>query len=138
MVKQHPHLRNRKRALRRVFEHCARLIQCDTGEPLDKLLHGSAVFEILEQGRDWDASSLEDPSTTYPGRITLGSRAGGPIDHAQMVAPRALFDAGGRHTNRCSGWVRAVKTFLLARGFDSNVVAIASIYGGAKPLERST
>jgi hypothetical protein len=34
--------------------------------------------------------------------------------------------------------MRAEKNFFRSLDFGSNVVAIASIYGGAKPLERST
>jgi hypothetical protein len=55
-----------------------------------------------------------------------------------MLAPKALFDAGGRHTNGCSEWVRAEKKLFRSLDFERNVVAIASIDGGAKPLERST
>jgi hypothetical protein len=44
--------------------------------------------------------------------------------------------AAGTQIGAAGGW--ELRKLFRSLGFDSNVVAIASIYGGARPLERNT
>ncbi len=55
----------------------------NAGKPLEKIINGGAVFEILEKGGNRDARSAKDPRPAQFGGIAFNRRTGVPrgIDH---------------------------------------------------------
>jgi hypothetical protein len=64
-----------------MLEHSVDLPPCDSGEPLQKIVHGSAIFEILEERFDWDPSACKRPGAADPVGCTLHRIARVPIKH---------------------------------------------------------
>jgi hypothetical protein len=64
-----------------MLKHGTGLFQGDSGEPLDKLVDGSVVFKVLEQGSDRDAGALENPGPTDASGVAFNGLARGPVDH---------------------------------------------------------
>jgi hypothetical protein len=63
-------------AARSVIEDRARLRQRDAGEPLDELVHGRVVFQVIEQCGDWDPSAAEHPGPAHAAGVALDGWAG--------------------------------------------------------------
>lgn len=85
-----------------MLKHNARLLKRHAGKPLNELMDGSVVFEVLEERCHRHARASKDPRTANASGIALDGSAGGPIDHGEMVALGVLvtFDMSG-------GWKRA-------------------------------
>lgn len=70
-----------------MLEHGTDLRERDAREPGNKVRDLSTVFEVLEQGRNRNASAAKNPSATHALGVTLYSRAGRPVNHAVIVDP---------------------------------------------------
>lgn len=92
LIEKHPHLGRYLSAPRRVVKNGASLITGNARKLIQELRDFGSVFEILKQGRDRYAGTLENPRPAYPIGVTFYSRAGGPIDHV-YIPPLAW--AGG-------------------------------------------
>jgi hypothetical protein len=68
-------------AARRVLEDGVDLLTGDAGKPLHELVHGSASFDILEQGAHWYPRSAKNPRTADFLRVAFHGWACGPIQH---------------------------------------------------------
>jgi len=68
-------------AARCVLEDGVDLLTGDAGKPLHELVHGSASFDILEQGAHRYPRSAKDPCAADLQRVALDSLTGGPIQH---------------------------------------------------------
>lgn len=73
-----------------MLKHVARLSQGNAGKPLDELVNGRILFEILEKCGNRHPRAAENPGTTYAFRVAFDIGAGRPIDHG-----------GGQ---ACTGW----------------------------------
>jgi hypothetical protein len=49
------------------------LLSCDTGEPLEKVISGRPISEILEQRGNRNPSATKNPSSAHPVRRTFNS-----------------------------------------------------------------
>jgi len=79
-------LRSRGKALFGMRENGESLLARHAGKPLEKILHGSAAFEILEQSTNRNAGFFEDPGAAHAVRVTFHRRASVPIEHGQRLA----------------------------------------------------
>ena len=59
----------------------------DAGEPGKKLIQRRAAFEVLEQGADGHARAAKYPRPADLGGVLFHGRAGGPIEHGQILLP---------------------------------------------------
>lgn len=66
-----------------MLQHRARLIDLDTGKPVEEVAECRAIFDVLEKSRDRYARTFEHPSATYSAGVTFYRGAGGPIDHGK-------------------------------------------------------
>lgn len=58
------------------------LLARDAWEPLQEIVHGSIVLEILEERGHRHARAAKQPSTAVAIGIAFDRRAGGPANHA--------------------------------------------------------
>jgi hypothetical protein len=65
-----------------VFKDNAGLLKRHAREPLDELVNGSVVFEVLEERSHWYARASKHPGSAHAGGVALNGRARGPVDHA--------------------------------------------------------
>ena len=70
-----------------MLKHRTRLRETDARKPLDELIDRRAIFEVLEQRRDWHARAAEHPGATEAFRIVLDGFAGRPVNHLTRIAP---------------------------------------------------
>ena len=73
LVKQDQHLCDFECASRGMFQHVAGLVQRDAGEPLQKLMNGCAVFEVLEQGGSRYTGATKYPGPAHACRVAFNS-----------------------------------------------------------------
>lgn len=64
-----------------MFEYNARLVKRHAWEPLDELMDGCVIFQVLEERRHRHARASEDPGAADASRVKLDGCARGPIDH---------------------------------------------------------
>ena len=72
-----------------MFEYGSGLLRGDARKPIDELMQRRIVFKVLEERRDRHTRTCEHPSAAHAAGVTLNCGAGGPINHANMVAPGA-------------------------------------------------
>ena len=64
-----------------MLEHSFYLSSFDSGEPLEKIVDSSPIFEILEEGFDRNPSACEGPCPAGPARCALHCIARIPLKH---------------------------------------------------------
>ena len=90
-------------------QHRLHLLTRHTGEPFKKIVDSRAVFEILEQGPDWNAGAFEQPFAAAFFRRAFDGQAFVPIEcHGSKCNPycaecnpygRPAYLPGRRATN---------------------------------------
>ena len=76
-----------------MLEYGACLLERHAGEPLDELMDGCVVFEILEERCHRHARPTENPCAAEASGVALDGSACGPVDHGEMVAMGAFVKA---------------------------------------------
>ena len=56
------------------------------GEPLNKLIDSTPIFQIFEESRNGDTRATKNPSAAYALGITLNRGTSRPIQHSVIVA----------------------------------------------------
>jgi len=100
LVEEDLHLCGGEGATGRMLENRTRLLESDSREPFDELVHGGIVLQILEKRRDRDARRTEHPCAADAARVAFDSDAGGPIDHARDGSTGAPGAARPARRNR--------------------------------------
>src|SRR5258708_2633004 len=79
-----------------MLKHRSNLFECDAGKPFDKLCHGRAVLQVLEQSGNGYPSATENPRATDTIPVAFDRRTTGPIDHDEDVSTMAGDEARRR------------------------------------------
>ena len=66
-------------------KHSLDLPPADTGEPLQKIIRGRPVGEVLEQSRNGHSRATENPSPAHPVGGAFNARTNIPIAHTQRL-----------------------------------------------------
>ena len=93
LIEEDLHLCRFERTSSRMLQYCTGLLNCDARKPFDEFVQGSVVFKVLEQGRHRHPGASEDPGSAYAAGVAFNCGARRPVDHAHMVALRALCAA---------------------------------------------
>jgi hypothetical protein len=83
-------------ALFGVGENGFNVFASHTRKPLQKIVHGCPILEILEESLRRHTSSLENPSATDPPRVALNGGALTPVQHGSRINPIAVKWHGDR------------------------------------------
>lgn len=87
LVEQNLHLGHGQRTACSVLQNDTCLLQRDPWKPVDELVDRGTVLEILEECSDRNACPAKNPGPAHAIGVALGSGAGRPINHEEMVAP---------------------------------------------------
>ena len=77
-------------------EHRLHMPAWHAREPLEKLIHARAVFEVFEQGRDRYTCSLEHPGATELAGIAFDGVTDAPVQHTETLLARVEASNGHR------------------------------------------
>lgn len=91
LVEENAHSNDRSSTTCGVLQDRTHLLDRDAGKPFHKIADRSAIFEILEQGRDWNPRPAKDPGTAHAVHVALHSGACTPIDHGQDASNPVLW-----------------------------------------------
>jgi hypothetical protein len=84
LIEEDAHSRHCRRP-RGVFQYLVGLLARGAREPLEKVFHGCAALDVLEQRGNGDAGSTEYSRAADTVSIAFDSEAGRPVDHALIV-----------------------------------------------------
>lgn len=88
LIKKHLHSGDFEGAAGSVFEYGSGLLGSDPRKPFNEIVKRGVIFQVFEERRDGHASTCKYPGTAHAAGVSLNDRAGRPVNHVWMVAPR--------------------------------------------------